>query len=63
MQIKIIRNKIKCKYCGEVIESKSRHDFKFCACGKVAIDGGHFYLKRSGNPNDWIELSEIIELD
>mgnify|MGYP004528311169 FL=1 len=63
MQIKIIRNKIKCKCCGEVIESKSRHDFKFCACGKVAIDGGHFYLKRSGNPNDWIKLSEIIELD
>ncbi len=63
MQIKIIRNKIKCKRCGEVIESESRHDFKFCACGKVAIDGGLFYLKRSGNPNDWIELSEIIELD
>lgn len=63
MQIKIIKNKIKCKCCGEVIESKSRHDFKFCACGKVAIDGGRFYLKRSGNPNDWIELSEIIELD
>lgn len=41
MQIKIIRNKIKCKHCGEVIESESRHDFKFCACGKVAIDGGH----------------------
>lgn len=63
MQIKIIRNKIKCKHYSEVIESKSRHDFKFCACGKVAIDGGYFYLKRSGTPNDWIELSEIIELD
>ena len=63
MQLKIIRNKIKCKHCGVVIESESRHDFKFCTCGIVAIYGGHFYLKRSGNPNDWIELSEIIELD
>lgn len=63
MQIKIIRNKIKCKCYGKVLESESRHDFKFCTCGKVVIDGGHFYLKRSGNPNDWIELSEIIELD
>lgn len=63
MQLKIIRNKIQCKHCGVVIESESRHDFKFCICGKVAIDGGHFYLKRSGNPNDLIELSEIIELD
>ena len=28
--MKIIVNKIKCKKCGDVIESKSVHDFKFC---------------------------------
>ena len=43
----IISNKIKCKFCGDVIESKNRHDFKFCSCGKCAVDGGHDYLKRS----------------
>ena len=37
---KIIRNRIKCKKCGEIIESMSRHDFKFCKCGAVAVDGG-----------------------
>ncbi len=37
---KIIRNRIKCKKCGEIIESTSRHDFKFCKCGAVAVDGG-----------------------
>lgn len=63
MQVKIIRNGIKCKLCGDILESKSRYDFKFCSCGKVAIDGGHFYLKRSGNPNDWEELSEVIEIN
>ena len=33
---KIIRNRIKCKKCGEIIESTSRHDFKFCKmrCGR-----------------------------
>lgn len=61
MNKKIIKNCIRCKYCGDIIESKSTHDFKFCSCGKVAIDGGHSYLKRSGSPNDWEELNEIIE--
>lgn len=59
MEEKIIRNRIKCKHCGDIIESISIHDFKFCSCGKVAIDGGHSYLKRSGSPNDWEELSEL----
>lgn len=43
----IISNKIKCKFCGDIIESKNLHDFKFCSCGKCAVDGGHDYLKRS----------------
>ena len=59
MQIKIIKNKIKCNHCGNILESKSRYDYKFCSCGKVSIEGGHFYLKRSGNLGDWEELSEI----
>lgn len=28
---KIIRNAIRCKKCGDVIESKTVHDFKFAA--------------------------------
>jgi hypothetical protein len=59
MKTKIIRNGIKCKHCGDIIESTSIHDFKFCSCGKVAVDGGCSYLKRSGNSNDWEELSEL----
>lgn len=57
--MKIIVNKIKCKKCGDVIESKSVHDFKFCKCGAVAVDGGQDYLKRCGNREDWEELSEV----
>ena len=40
--------KIKCKKCGDIIESKSRHDMVWCKCGKVAIDGGNEYVKISG---------------
>lgn len=55
---KILTNKIK---CGDILESKTPNDFKRCSCGKVAIDGGHEYLKRIGNEEDYIELSEIDE--
>ena len=56
--MKIIRNAIRCRACGDEVESKSVHDFVGCRCGKVAVDGGHCYLKRMGEPGDWEELSE-----
>ena len=59
---KVLVNKIKCKKCGEIIESISRHDFKFCKCRSVAVDGGHDYLRRLGNQEDWEELSEFSEI-
>ena len=52
-------NKVQCKNCGEIIESTHRHDFKFCKCGNVAVDGGHDYLRREFKDKDcYIELSE-----
>ena len=56
---KIIVNKIKCKKCGDVIESTYRHDFKSCKCGAVAVDGGKDYLIRLGYEEDYEELSKI----
>lgn len=58
---KIITNKIKCKKCGDIIESAHRHDFKFCKCGAVAVDGGKDYLRRCGSLEDWEDLSECAE--
>lgn len=55
----IISNKIKCKKCEDIIESKNTNDYKRCSCGAVAIDGGKDYLKRIGNEKDYEELSEI----
>lgn len=60
---KILVNKIKCKKCGDIIESKSVHDFKFCKCGSVAVDGGHAYLRRVGTIEDWEDQSEYEEIE
>ena len=60
---KIIRNAIRCKKCGDVIESKTVHDFKFCSCGSCAVDGGHDYLRRCGNLGDWEEMSEAEKVE
>lgn len=58
---RIICNKIQCKNCKDIIESIDVHDFKWCSCGAVAVDGGLEYLRRVGNEEDYIELSEIVE--
>ena len=57
----IINNKIKCKKCGDIIESKSTNGYKKCSCGTVAIDGGKDYLKRIDNEEDYEELSKVCK--
>lgn len=59
---RIRTNKIKCKKCGDIIESVNVHDFKWCSCGAVAVDGGREYLRRLGNKKDFEELSHFIKL-
>lgn len=60
---KIKVNKIRCKKCGDIIESKTSHDFKFCKCGSVAVDGGKDYLRRCfvNTADEFEELSEYEE--
>ena len=56
---KILVNKIQCNKCKDIIESKNVHDFKWCSCKSIAVDGGLEYLRRVGNLEDIIELSEF----
>ena len=56
---KILVNKIQCKKCKDIIESKNVHDFKWCTCKSIAVDGGLEYLRRIGNLEDIIELSKF----
>ena len=60
----IIKNVIKCKKCGDIIESTSVHDFKTCSCGACSVDGGHDYLRRCAESlDDCIDLSEFDSED
>lgn len=63
MNRKIVTNKIRCKKCGDIIESTYRHDFKDCKCGAVSVDGGKDYLRRCGNREDWEDMSVWEEED
>lgn len=57
-------NRIRCKSCGDIITSTHVHDFKMCKCGRVAVDGGHEYLRRCyTEEGDYEELSEYIGKD
>ena len=60
--MKIIkRNAVKCNRCGDIIESTHRHDFKWCSCRTVAVDGGLEYIKRCfKSEGDYTDLSETI---
>lgn len=42
---KIIVNKVRCKKCNDIIESKHSYDFKQCLCGAIFIDGGTDYQR------------------
>lgn len=48
-----ITNAVKCKRCGDIIYSRARHDFRYCSCKNIAIDGGFDYVRIIGFQNDW----------
>lgn len=52
----IVRNRIKCSKCNDVIESRHQHDFKWCKCKTVFVDGGNAYWRCGG------DLSCIIRI-
>ena len=59
MAYKIVRNRVKCKKCGDIIESKHRHDFVWCKCQSIFTDGGKDYVRRGGNPDFMEDMSEV----
>jgi hypothetical protein len=53
------RNRIQCGHCLSLIESEHRHDFKYCACGRVFIDGGKDYVRYGVDKDtDFLLLTE-----
>ena len=58
----IVSNKAQCNECGDIIESKNRHDFVTCSCKSLSVDGGKSYRKRCFKSfSNWTELSEFYE--
>lgn len=52
-------NRCKCRICGDIIESKYRHDWVACQCGTIYTDGGKDYIRRGYKDiNDIIDMSE-----
>lgn len=54
----ITLNQARCLKCKDVITSWNRHDFKWCRCGAIAVDGGTDYLRRLGSFSDVKDMSE-----
>ena len=53
---------LKCLVCGSIVYSRARHDFHWCPCKSVAIDGGQVdYIKVNGNFEDYEMIT--IEVD
>lgn len=55
--MKIVRNSARCHNCGDEIESTHRHDFKYCSCGNIFVDGGHDYIRRGWKDDNWTDTS------
>lgn len=58
-------NKVRCKKCNDIIESKHVHDRKECKCGTIYVDGGTEYQqygwksvdKKSSLEDEYIDFS------
>lgn len=47
---------VRCRYCGDILQSKHRHDFRSCQCEAIFVDGGDDYFRCGGE----VELMEIL---
>lgn len=62
-RVKILKNKIYCKHCGDTIESFNINDTKWCKCGMCAVTGGNEelirYFKSDIAEKDYVDLAEV----
>ena len=66
--MKIKRNAVKCVHCGKEIESVAMYDMQVHVCKallhkrkRIAVAGGLDYLRRLGEAEDMVEISEYAE--
>lgn len=59
--MKIIKNRVRCKSCGNIIESTSTHDIKSYRCGSITVDGGKDYIRRGFK--EIVDLEDLVNFD
>ena len=59
---KLIKNRWKCLYCNDIIESKHQHDFTTCKCWKSSCDGGASYIRLIGDLDMMQNMCEYVEV-
>lgn len=52
---------IQCQKCKDIIYSRAHHDFHWCSCHSVAIDGGFDYVKICGNREDFESVNYEVK--
>jgi len=52
-----MRNRAKCRLCGDIIESFHQHDYVRCSCDQIAVDGGNHYHKCEAV--DWVNFIRV----
>mgnify|MGYP000743009710 CR=1 FL=1 len=57
----IYTNAAECDECGYFIRSRNRHDYVTCLCGAISVDGGSWYVKRSGDLKKMINIIELYD--
>lgn len=55
-----MKSKIRCLICNDVIESMYRHDFKYCSCKAVFVDGGNDYFRYGGDPGTFEIIRTVV---
>lgn len=60
----IVINRARCNNCNEIIKSLTIHDFKWCKCYRLAVDGGNCYIRRFvENGNNCLHLNKIVNIE
>lgn len=53
-----MRNRAKCKLCGDIIESMHSTDLQACKCGHIYVDGGNSMVCGSYDWNNFLRVDD-----
>jgi len=53
--------KVKCLWCGEIIESTTEHNMIWCKCGKTGLDYNPLHSRIAFHPDGDSDMYEEIE--